>query len=127
MSLIEPLVKEIIYTICGPEFGEYMGNTTIIVWELEGIKSSGAYFRNHLADFMRELGCISCLSDLDVWMESETQENGYQYYSYCMLYVDDVLMMHQMAEEESYDIDHQFIMNKISTGYPEIYAGENIL
>ena len=50
-------IKERVYTVCGPEFGqENMGKTAIIVRALYGLKSAGAAFRNHLALCMTGLG-----------------------------------------------------------------------
>ena len=36
----------------GPEFGDEAGRTAIIVRSLYGLKSAGASFRNHLADWL---------------------------------------------------------------------------
>ena len=55
-------VSEKIWTRLGPEFGSDSGKTAIIVRALYGLKSAGASFRNHLADYLRELGYVSCLS-----------------------------------------------------------------
>jgi hypothetical protein len=53
-SLTAP-VSERIWTRLGPEFGSYVGKIAIIVRALYGLTSTGASFRNHLADYMREL------------------------------------------------------------------------
>jgi hypothetical protein len=66
-------VSEKIWTVLGPEFGEDAGKKALIVRSLYGLKSSGASFRNHLADCMRHLGWQSCLADPDVWIKSEVR------------------------------------------------------
>jgi hypothetical protein len=49
-------VSEKIWTRLGREFGSDAGEKAAIVRALHGLKSAGASFRNHLADYMRELG-----------------------------------------------------------------------
>ena len=51
---------EKISTICGPEFEPDAGKQAILVQSLDGLKSVGAAFHNHLADCMRILGHKSC-------------------------------------------------------------------
>ena len=41
--------------VTGPEFGAYAGKKASIFRELYVLKSSGAAFRNHLADCMRHI------------------------------------------------------------------------
>jgi hypothetical protein len=56
---------------------------------LYGLKSAGASFRNH-ADCMQHLGWESCKADHDLWFKPKTRrDDGYKYYAYCLLYVDD--------------------------------------
>ena len=59
--------KEKIWTTLGPEFGNDADKKAIIVRALYGLKSSGAAFRNHLAECMYNLGYKSCLADPDLW------------------------------------------------------------
>ncbi len=56
-------VKEKVWTILGPEFGNNSGKSAIIVRALYGLKSAGAAFRSHLASFMRQMGYTSCKAD----------------------------------------------------------------
>ena len=49
-------ITEMIWTVLGPVFGAGAGNKAVIVRALYGLKSSGATFRNHLADCMRHMG-----------------------------------------------------------------------
>ena len=124
--LTAPLITEKIYTVCGPEFGPDAGKVAIIVRALYGLKSAGACFRNHLADCMTFLGYKSCLADPDVWMKAEVRPDGYKYYSYALLYVDDVLMIHHSAEEAIRQIDKYFTMKKGSIGDPDLYLGAKL-
>ena len=88
-------VTEKIWTWLGPEFGSDAGKKALVVRALYGLKSAGAAFRNHLADCMDFLGYTSCKADPDVWLKAETKtSDGSKYYSYILLYVDDVLCIH---------------------------------
>ena len=72
-----------IHNTLGTEFGENNGKTAIIVRALHGLASSGASFRNHLADCMHHLGYKSCLGDPGFWYKSEVrEEEKFKYYSY---------------------------------------------
>ena len=55
-----------VWTILGPEFGANVGKKAIIVCSLYGLKSAGAAFRARLCFFMRGLGYLPCLEDLDL-------------------------------------------------------------
>lgn len=63
--------QEKIWTVLGPEWGQDRGKKAILVRAAYGLKSSGAAFRNHLADCMRFLGYKSCEADPDLWMKKE--------------------------------------------------------
>ena len=65
--------EECLYTTLGPEFGEDQGKYATIVKALYGMKSSGAVFRNHLADCMRHLKYVPYLVDPDVWIQEFTK------------------------------------------------------
>ena len=97
------------HTTLGTEFGENKDKTAIIVRALYDSPSSGASFRNHLADCMCHLGYKSCLADPDLWYKPDVRkEDNYKCYSYVLLYVDDCLCIRQSAEEELNKIDKFF-------------------
>ena len=116
-------VSEKIWTTCGPEFGQDQGKRAIIVRSLYGLKSAGASFRNHLADCMRSLGYTACLADQDVWYKAETRPDGFKYYAYVLLYVDDALSIHHDGTEVLKQIDFFFRMKPGSIGDPDMYLG----
>jgi hypothetical protein len=75
----------------GPEFGPDEGKKAVIVRALYGLKSVGASFSNHLAECMRTTGYTSCKADADLWYKPSTRPDGFKYYAYMLLYVDDVI------------------------------------
>jgi hypothetical protein len=119
--------SEKVWTICGSEFGPDHGRKAIIVRALYGLRSAGASFRNHLADCMRSLGYKSCLADQDVWYKAMTRpDDGFEYYAYILLYVDDVLAIHHDGEQALRDINYFFKMKKGSIGSPDMYLGPKL-
>jgi Reverse transcriptase (RNA-dependent DNA polymerase) len=109
--------------ICGPEFGEYEGQTAVIKRALYGLKSSAHAYRLHLADYMKHIGYQPCLADNDVWYKPETKPNGMEYYAYVLIYVDDILVIHHDAMAALLEINKFFTIKKESMGDPDIYLG----
>jgi hypothetical protein len=119
--------SEKIWTVLGPEFGSDAGKTAIVVRALYGVKSAGASFRNHLADCMKHLGFAPCLTDPDLWMQAEVRPyDGFKYYAYVLLYVDDVLVIHHDAEDVLLCLDKYFKMKPELIRDPDIYLGATI-
>ena len=118
---------EKVWCVLGPEFGPDAVKRAIITRSLYGLKSAGAAFRNHLADCMRHLGWTSCLADPDVWFKEEVRpSDGFKYYAYALLYVDDALMIHHDAEGALRAMDHYFKMKPGSIGSPDFYLGAKL-
>jgi Reverse transcriptase (RNA-dependent DNA polymerase) len=64
--------KELIYMVAGLEHGKYregQNEKAIIKCVLYGLKSSGARWRDHLANTLRDFGYTSCRADPNIWMK----------------------------------------------------------
>jgi hypothetical protein len=73
--------KKHIYTIAGPEFGSTnLSRPVLIVHALYGLKSSGAWWRDHMTQTLRDDGFQSCLADPGVWMKSRVKPDGDKYW-----------------------------------------------
>jgi hypothetical protein len=118
---------EKVWTTCGPEFGPNAGKKALIVRALYGLKGSGASYRNHISDCMWHLGYEPCKADPDLWMKPKTRpEDGFEYYSYVLIYVDDILAISHEALQDLDKIDYYFKMKKESIGDPDIYLGSKL-
>ncbi|MCK7490470.1 MAG: hypothetical protein MZW92_00710 [Comamonadaceae bacterium] len=85
---------EKVYTTAGTEFGpDKAGRPVLIVRALYGLRSSGKAWRDHMAATLRDFGYTSCRADPDVWMRAKTKPDGFQYWSYIMVYTDDLLVV----------------------------------
>ena len=116
--------QEKIWTTLGPEFGPDAGKRAVIVRALYGLKSAGASFRNHLASCLRHMGYVPCRADADLWRKPETRpDDGFRYYSYILMYVDDALCVHHDAKTQLEQLDKYLPMKPGSIGDPDIYLG----
>ena len=86
--------REKYYIIAGDEFGPiHKGKKVLIVRALYGLKSSGAAWRAHFAQTLVDLGFTMCRADNDVWMRPAIKPNGFKYWEYVLVYVDDLLVV----------------------------------
>ena len=117
--------REKLWTIAGPEFGSKKGSVMIIARALYGLKSSGAAWRAKLAETLQTLGYTSTESDPDVWLKRSCKPNGMEYYSYMLVYVDDVL---HISHDPSIDMGrlNDIYRLKDGTGEPDRYLGANV-
>ena len=73
---------------------------------------------------MNHLGFTSSRADPDVWFRSAKQTTGEEYYEYVLLYVDDVLVISERAEQVlRKEIGQQFVLKDESIGKPTQYLG----
>jgi hypothetical protein len=120
-------ITEKVWTILGAEFGhDLQGRKAIIVRALYGLNSAGAAFRNHLAVCIAGLDYKSCLADSDVWMRARTRDDGYKFYEYVLIFVDDILCISDNPQESLKRIDKYFLMKPNSIGKPDIYLGAKL-
>ena len=111
----------------GTEFGQDAGKKAIIVHALYGLKSSGGSFSRQISDCMRNLGYTPCKADPDLWFKPEVQpDDGFRYYAYVLLYVDDCLSIHHDAEASLHQLNEFFQMKIGSIGDPDIYLGAKL-
>jgi hypothetical protein len=122
-AYISALIKEKVWHV-GPEFDPDAGKSAIIVRALYGLKSAGAAFHAHLADCMQHLGYTSCPANLDLWYkEVKLPVTGVLYYSYILIYVDDILCIHYEAMPVLDKLDKYFTLKPSSVGNPSMYLG----
>jgi hypothetical protein len=86
-------ITEKVWIILGVKFGhDLKGRKSIIVRALYRLKSTVATFRDHLAVCMTGLDYKSHLANPDdVWMRTPTFDDGFEFYEYLLIYVDNIL------------------------------------
>ena len=91
--------REKYFIVCGPEFGSDAGKYALIVRALYGLKSAGASWRAHFVQTLSDMEFISCSNaDADVWRRATVKPNGFKYYEYILVYVDDLLLISHNAK-----------------------------
>jgi hypothetical protein len=92
------------------------------VRSIYGLNSSGVAFMNHLSECMKHLVWISCRADRDLWMKAEIlPDDGVLYWSYILIYVDDILCVHHDPRAPLAKLDEYFKMKKGSIQVPTFY------
>ena len=119
--------RERLWFTAGPEWGDRMGYQVIIVRALYGLKSSGAEWKKTFADYIRHtLGFEPCIgADDNVYLRPEKDENGVEYYSYIIVYVDDVLCISKDPNIYLDMIDRDYRL-KEPPECPTMYLGADI-
>ena len=126
-AYISAPITEKVWTILGPEFGAESRKKEIIVYALYGLKSAGDAFWYHLCICMRGLGYLPFLADPDLWYKSEVRpDDGFEYYSYIICYIDDTLVIHHNSISILKRIDSYFKLKPSSIGDPDIYLGAKV-
>jgi Reverse transcriptase (RNA-dependent DNA polymerase) len=93
-----------VYTMAGKEFSpDKEGHPVIIRCALYGLRSLGKAWRDHMAYTLRDYGYQSCQADPDVWMCPKTKPDAFKYWSYILVYTDDILVI---DHELQVTIDH---------------------
>ena len=73
---------------------------------------------------MRHLDFVSYPADPDLWMRLASKPDGTQYYTYILLYTDDILVIDHHAEHVLRNqLGKYFELKQESIGPPKIYLG----
>ena len=115
--------KEKVFIIAGPEFGKNEGRPAFIVRALYGLKSSGARWRDHMANSLRSLSFVGCKADPDVWMRPATKKSGEKYYQYVLVYVDDLLVFAEDPKTIMDCLSDLYTLKAGSIHEPDTYLG----
>ena len=119
-------VLEKVWLTAGPEFGPEQGKNMIVVRALYGLKSASASFRSFMARKLDEMGFKSSKGDFDIWMRPASKPDGYQYYEYVMLYVDDIMTASHNALELMKDIGQGIKYKNDTIEPPSSYLGAQL-
>jgi hypothetical protein len=118
--------RERLYTTAGPEFGSDAGKQVVIVRALYGLRTSGASWHAQLAQTMQQLGFTPCMADRDVWMRPAVKPDGFKYYEYVLLYVDDTLVVLHEPMKIMRAIQEDYRLKDDLVEEPKRYLGADI-
>ena len=98
----------------------------VIVRALYGLRSSGNAWRNEFSTFItKELGYRSTIADPNVYRKPCKKPDGSKYYSYLIIYVDDVLCIHHNPKITMDAISGKYRL-KSGIKDPKMYLGTDI-
>jgi hypothetical protein len=124
-AYINATTREKVYFVAGKEFGSRQGMNVVIVRALYGLKSSAAAWRAHISETLFNMGFTSSLADPDVWFKAASKPDGFEYYAYVLIYVDDILVMAHNPKE-TMDLLAKSYRLKDGFGPPTRYLGATI-
>jgi hypothetical protein len=119
--------RERVWFYAGHEWGSREGQKVIIVRALYGLKSSGAEWKKLLADYIQNtLGFSPCYgADDNVYLRSEKDKHGNEYYAYIVCFVDDILCLHKNPDIYLNQLGRDFRF-KSPPEVPTMYLGADI-
>jgi len=113
--------SEKVYAVAGPEFGpEMQGKRLVINKSLYGLKSSAAWFHEHLLVKLCKLKFQPSKADPDLWMKRVGT-----HYEYIARYVDDIIVFSRDPMAIMKEIKEHYILKGV--GEPRYYLGGDVL
>ena len=99
------------------------GTICVIIRALYGLKTSANAWRNHLCTTLKDMGFQFSLADNDVWLRKDIRSDGTNYYTYILVYVDDILICSHDPTRYMNQLTQRYYVKKDSIGPPSIYLG----
>jgi hypothetical protein len=118
--------REKVWFVAGPEFGSRQGMVVKIVRALYGLKSSGASWRAMFNSTITKMGFDPIIADPDAYRRATAKPDGFRYYEYILVYVDDVLIISHSPQEHLQRIQATYELNPSSIGPPTRYLGADV-
>lgn len=120
--------KEKVHVKLGKDiYGPKMeGRYANIVRALYGLQTSGAAWWSHLQNILQDFGFKSCYADSNLYLKPDVKPDGSKYYSYCLVYVDGLLVISEEPQKYLDMIRQKVRLKEGSIGMPETYLGTSI-
>ena len=126
-AFLEAPTKERVFFYAGDEWKADKDRVVVVVRALYGLKSSALQFRNTLAEVLgNRLGFKSSLADPDLWYKPSTAPDGKEYYSYILVYVDDLIIIDKCPLKYMEMVKENFTVKPCSIQEPTSYLGADI-
>ena len=106
--------------------GQNKGMTMVITRALYGLKTSAKAWSEFFGKSLKEMGYTSCVADPDVWMNNQTNKEGYKYWAYMLVYVDNCLLVYHDPGPVMEELKSQYSLKNDLYGEPTRYLGANV-
>jgi hypothetical protein len=110
--------NEKLFTVFGPEFGEFAGRCAVIWRALHGTKSAAALWWAATSKIIQGLAFEMCRADNDVWMWKGFKKAGENVWAFVLVYSDDLLVVAHNPGKITVQIDHHFKLKDGSVKAP---------
>ena len=117
-AYLEATTKEKLYIVAGHEFEELQGHILVIHKNLYGLKSSGLRWSQRIHDIIVQLNFKHCKADPCVWLREMKDK-----YEYIAIYVDDLLIASEEAQQIIQDLREKFKLKIKGDGPLECHLG----
>ena len=113
-----------IFFYSGDEWKSDQGKVVFIVRALYGLKSITLSCENQLSDILgNHLGLQLSLADKNIWFKSETNKAPNDYYTYILVYFDDLLIADKDPQKYMVMLESKYTVKTYSIGEPKVYLG----
>jgi hypothetical protein len=103
-----------------------MGRPVLIVRALNGLRSSGTRWRDHIASTLRDDCFMNCLADPDMYMRPAVKPTGIKFWEYVLVCVNDILVVSYKPPEVMDMQSRTYKLKAGSIGQPTNYLGATI-
>ena len=105
-----------VWFVAGTEMGQNKGMAMVITRALYSLKTSAKARSEFFGKSLKEMGYKSCVADPNVWMRPQTNKEGYKYWAYILVYVDDCLLVHHDPGPVMEDLKSQYNLRMTCMG-----------
>ena len=119
-------IGEKVWFVAGIDMGQKKGMTMVITRAFYGLKTSMKAWSEFFGKSFKKMGYTSRVANLDVWMKTQTNNEGYKYWSYMLVYVDDCLAVHHDPEPFIEELKSRYKLKNDMYGEPRRYVGANV-
>ena len=119
---------ERIYYRAGNEWGPTIkGRVLVITRALYGLKTSAHAWRTHFCNTIQnKMKFKFSHADNDVWYKQDVKPNGTVYYSYILVYTDDILIISHAPKHYMDQLESSYYVKQKSIKFPDIYLGSRV-
>ena len=127
-TYLNAMTTENICYRAGNEWGPMIkGRVLAIRRDLYGFKTSANAWRTHLCITLQsKMKFKSSLTDNDVWLKEDMMSNGSSYYTYILVYTDDILIVSHNPTKYMAQLKANYYVKESSIGPPNIYLGSRV-
>ena len=121
------MTKYKLFFYAGYEWKSDQGEVDIIAGDIYSLNSSALAFKNHLYEILvNNLWLKSYLADPDVWIKSAIDKTWNEYYTYILVYIDDLLILEKYPQNYMTMLESKYTVKPSFIGDPKLYLVDDV-